>query len=45
LIINLSNGAEFLNEKFRNKYGNILNENYRKDFSLKDQKEIIVACI
>jgi hypothetical protein len=34
---NLNKGAENLNKKFEEKYGNILNENYRKDFSLKEK--------
>jgi hypothetical protein len=42
---NLSKGAEVLNAKFLDKYENILNENYRKDFSLIEKKKIIMACI
>ena len=34
-----------MNAKFLDKYENILNENYRKDFSLIEKTKIIEACI
>ncbi len=42
---NLKRGAEYMNEKFSDKYENILFENYRTDFQLIEKKKIIMACI
>ena len=41
---NLKKGAQYMNEKLKEKYEKIY-ENYRKDFSLEDKKNIIMACI
>jgi hypothetical protein len=42
---NLNRGAEYMNQKFLENYEKILDENYKKDFSLIEKKKILMACV